>query len=154
MSSTNVDQFGAFTPDLKGDSIKEKLNLHVKRRLQQEPPSSTESTVSSAPCSPPKKPKPPTPGTPSAATSSTPSGASKKTKTKRPSSSGEEKIPPEVGRKRQEEKISSTVEILQMILNEKKNSLLKDPEVIAFLQAIHKTTPPPVTTVQPKLSPQ
>lgn len=40
-----------------------------------------------------------------------------------------------------EERISSTVEILQMILNEKKNSLLRDPEVTAYLKgAIKKTT--------------
>ncbi|XP_055694602.1 uncharacterized protein LOC129796571 [Lutzomyia longipalpis] len=123
--------------DQKGDTIKERLNLHVKRRLQQDPHSSNEST-SSAPCSPSKK-KPSNVNTVNA------TGTSRNGKKKHSKGSyGEDvKSPPDSRRpcREREEKISSTVEILQMILNEKKNSLLRDPEVIAFItSAIEKAS--------------
>ncbi|XP_055704613.1 uncharacterized protein LOC129802655 [Phlebotomus papatasi] len=137
---SNLETPSQFPGDPKGDSIKERLNLHVKRRLQQDPQSSTEST-SSAPCSPPKK-KPSNAGA---------TGASRNGKKKRSVDSGDDqkaseskKIPRE-----KEEKISSTVEILQMILNEKKNSLLRDPEVVAFLSAaIRKSSASTKTSTQ------
>uniref|UniRef100_A0A1L8DC15 Regulatory factor X-associated protein RFXANK-binding domain-containing protein n=1 Tax=Nyssomyia neivai TaxID=330878 RepID=A0A1L8DC15_9DIPT len=124
----NLDPSMHFPVDQKPDTIKERLNLHVKRRLQQEPHSSNDST-SSAPCSPPKKKHPP------GAT-----GASRKKKHTK-----EEAKSPEVKKqtREREERISSTVEILQMVLNEKKNSLLRDPEVIAYLSAaVQKASKP------------
>ncbi|XP_059608701.1 uncharacterized protein LOC132256358 [Phlebotomus argentipes] len=130
----NLETPPQFPSDTKSDNIKERLNLHVKRRLQQDPQSSAESSAS-APCSPPKRK-----GSTGGATSGVRNG-----KKKRPAGSGDDQKPPEMKKpqREREEKISSTVEILQMILNEKKNSLLRDPEVVNFLEgAVQKAKTP------------
>lgn len=116
------------SPAKANHNIKEKLNLHVKRRLQE----TTEMCIPSAKRSEKlssigkivKKPK----GKHNSSSCSLPEDECSRDATT--NSNDGSNIPKE------KENSSSSPDILTMVLNDKKLTLLKDPEVMKFLENI------------------